>query len=1181
MLFISFGLFTLFQFAMGEQIDVYKWKIVSSPSDNNLTLVKVKSVNDYWVSDITGKLFHFQNDEWITINPIHVENVIAYTYSVMDDKFILCSVVDLDYYTHFFVYDGKQWKKYDLVVDVPVRNFYIVSKNDFWAFGDWGHIYHCQNDMWERIETPITNHVTSIKYLSDTEIWFGTRAQGIFYYDSSTFTKVEMVGYTGEDIFEIKFFDSQSGVAACRNGNIFQYRGRRFELINTELKSQQYLDFEFYDKNLGLALSQNGKLYVYQNSHWTEATIPTNLKVNRVMISPSDNSIIITAEKGTILVSIPENKLFFTNTAGRSYVDGSFFDKSVGAAFVDVNNDGLLDIFVLNKERDQINRLYLNQQNTRFLDITNMSKLNQSSQGTQFAFGDFNNDGLIDYAFLEDKTPDYTLNLFYNSGNGVFNGPERTLIDPNGHSRPLDLDVGDFDNDGDLDLYLSLHYGPIKKKAHNILLENKIWGHFSKADSTLNFQSPGWNRSALCADFNNDGWLDIYVSNLWREDKLLINQNGIFADATKDWFQNQEISNTQGAAAVDFDNDGDLDLFLLSAKFSITVYRNENGQYFRDVTEEVGLQFNHPYLTSKECINFGDFNNDGFIDLFISNLDHQGNSNWLFLSDSGRTFVDFSEGCGLESPTVLGTIVGDVDNDGDLDIYGYCDGSNLLWINNLNNKNYLNIDSRGVGSNRTGFGNKVWVYEANHLDDIQYLKGYRQIGTDNFEPNMLNSTIAHFGLDSSKNYDIKVQFLGGRSKIVTNIKPGQKLVIYEMNGFAKFLSFLPGIIFRTLSKSSFQFYSLIFLICISMILFTVKIGIKRYDWDLAMISGILVLNLSAFWILVLLTNSEPFFLKYILPLAPVLLGTLIPIGISHRVQFLKTALSHDSLLQDELLKQLLIFSHGQWAMKNLNGLQFLSENALGTQILEEQLITQLNERVKTFLDMTKSNLQIVINLGKRTDIEHEVISSLDKNKKYLAVTLETLYKTSYSNFPFRLNNYRRIATAINQVKLDLSHIKNLVFSKFSSDVLDVIINTTNSLEELAREKGVVIKRTKTNIDNVPVLIPSHELASILDNTIQNAIEAVNGRENKVITIRAYRYQPAIRIDIKDTGIGILQEEWDKIFESGYSGFGSTGNGLAQSREILNKYGSRIFIKDSQIDEGSTFTIELKEGKKTQ
>jgi len=1180
MLYTTLGLLTLLHFAMGDQADVLRWQIVSPPSHNFLIVVKAESVDNYWVSDITGKLFHFQKDRWISIKPIHIANVISYTYRVMDDNFILCSVLDLDYHTHFFVYDGKKWNKYDLVVDVPVRNLFIISENDFWAFGDWGHIYHYRNGNWKKIDTPITNHVTFMEFLSDTDIWFGTRAEGIFHYDSSTFTKVEMVGYTGEDIFEIKFFDSQSGVAAGRNGNIYQYKSMKFELINTELNGQRYSDFEFYNKNLALALDGEGKLYAFQNGHWTDVALPTGVYVNHVILC-SENSGIITGEKGTILVATPEKRLFFTNTAGRSYVDGSFFDKSVGAAFVDVNNDDLLDIFVLNKGQNQLNRLYLNQRNTRFLDITNMSKRHQSSQSSLFTFGDFNKDGLIDFAFWRVKTPEITINLFYNSGNGLFDGPKITHIDPIGHTVPLDLDALDFDNDGDLDLYLSFQYGPIKKKAHNILLENKIWGHFSKADSTLGFQSPGWNRTALSADFNNDGWLDIYVSNNWMSDRLLFSKGDMFIDVTEEWFQQQEESNTQGAAAVDFDNDGDLDLFLLSAKYNITVYRNEKEQYFRNITAEVGLQFDFPYLPSKECINFGDFNNDGFIDIFISNLNHQGNSNWLFLSDSGRTFVDFSEGCGLESPVVLGTVVGDVDNDGDLDIYGYSNGSNLLWINNLNDKNYLKIDSRGVGSNRTGLGNKVWVYEANHLDDVQFLRGYRQIGTDNFEPNMQNSTVTHFGLDSSKEYDVKVQFHGGRRKIVTNIKPGQTLVIYEMDGLTKFLSFLPGIIFRTLSRLSIQLYSLIVVICITMILFTVKIGKERYDWDLAMISGVLVLNLSAFWILVLLTSSESFLLKYILPLAPVLLGTLIPIGISHRVQFLRAALSHDSLQQNELLKQLLIFSHGQWAMKNLNGLQFLSENALSKHILEEQLIKQLNERVKTFLEMTKSNLQIVINLGRRANIEPEVISSLDKNNKYLGTTLETIRKTNYSDYPLRFDNHRRISAAINQVKLDLTQVKNLVFSKFSSNVLDVIVNTTNSIEELAREKGVIIKRIKTNIDNIPVLIPSHELASILDNTIRNAIVAVDGREKKVITIRVYKYQPAIKIDIKDTGIGIPQGEWDRIFESGYSRFGSTGNGLAQSREILNKYGSRIFVKDSQVDGGSTFTIELKEGKKIQ
>ena len=91
------------------------------------------------------------------------------------------------------------------------------------------------------------------------------------------------------------------------------------------------------------------------------------------------------------------------------------------------------------------------------------------------------------------------------------------------------------------------------------------------------------------------------------------------------------------------------------------------------------------------------------------------------------------------------------------------------------------------------------------------------------------------------------------------------------------------------------------------------------------------------------------------------------------------------------------------------------------------------------------------------------------------------------------------------------------------------------------------------------------------------MKALLQKEEKEISLKVYKLAPKICIGITDTGIGIVESEWEKIFESGYSKGSSSGFGLFSARQILKKYGGRIYVKSSSVTEGTVFTIELNEG----
>ncbi len=460
-------------------------------------------------------------------------------------------------------------------------------------------------------------------------------------------------------------------------------------------------------------------------------------------------------------------------------MSGEFYAPEIaggGGALFDYDNDGDLDVYlaqghmlgadktladaVLPPRSDQplTDRLYRNdlrvaEDGTRtlhFTDVTATSGIEETGYGMGVAAGDFNNDGWVDL---------YVTNfgrnqLLHNQGDGTFaDVTEKAGVDDRRWS--VSAAFLDFDRDGWLDLFVGNYVdfslannkpcytpngardycSPLSYKSlPDRLFRNRGDGTFedvsAKARITRNF---GGALGVIAADFNNDGWLDLYVANDGLPNQLWINQkDGTFLD---DAFLAGAAVNMDGATeasmgvdAADFDSDGDEDLFMTHLLGETnTLYVNDGQGWFEDRSLATGLA-----APSKAYTSFGtawfDYDNDGWLDLFIANGEvktipalaragdvyplHQPNQLFANLGD-GRFREITSQAPKAFAPSEVsrGAAFGDVDNDGDVDILVVNNsGRARLLINHVGNQNHwlgLRLLNR---SKRDALGARVAVY---------------------------------------------------------------------------------------------------------------------------------------------------------------------------------------------------------------------------------------------------------------------------------------------------------------------------------------------------------------------------------------------------------------------------------------------------------------------------------------
>lgn len=310
------------------------------------------------------------------------------------------------------------------------------------------------------------------------------------------------------------------------------------------------------------------------------------------------------------------------------------------------------------------------------------------TMGSGVAFFDYNNDGLLDLYFVNSVGP---ANLYRNLGQGHFaEQASQAGVANSGYG--MGGFPADYDNDGDADLYLTC-YGP------NILYRNEGNGFFVDATLRAKVGNPGLSTGAAFADYDLDGDLDLYVAN-YAEYRLELNQvctrakgirvycgpeayqptpdvfyrndgEGRFADITGAVGLLPRAAKELGAVFTDYDQDGDPDLYVAGDRTGNLLYRNE-GKRFVEVGQMAGVTYNDAgKALAGMGVAAGDYDGDGWFDLFVTNYQWETNSLYKNLGNGFFSYTTFGAGLGLSTLTFLkwGTFFCDYDNDGDQDLF--------------------------------------------------------------------------------------------------------------------------------------------------------------------------------------------------------------------------------------------------------------------------------------------------------------------------------------------------------------------------------------------------------------------------------------------------------------------------------------------------------------------------------
>jgi hypothetical protein len=472
----------------------------------------------------------------------------------------------------------------------------------------------------------------------------------------------------------------------------------------------------------------------------------------------------------------------FNYTHGYSGTVGEERRCAGGVAVGDYNNDGWDDLYVV---RGNIgpNLLFRNLGNGTFQEVGASAGVNiNAADGSGPTFGDYNGDGWLDLMIGGVGTT--TPRLYRNQANGTFT--EVTVA--SGISTflsTISCTWGDYDRDGDLDLFLS-HWGPIGSPDH--MWRNNGNGTFTSVDSEIGLNILGEEGSDFTytgnfVDINNDDWPDLLVASDFGRSKVFLNDgDGTFTNVTSAVISDE---NGMGAAVGDYDSDGDLDWFVSSVwdpngvpegNWGVSgnrMYRNTGNGVFEDATTAANVRQGWWGWGA----SFQDFDNDGRLDLLHVNgwntVEFDRDSTRLWFQNAPGTFTERSFEMGLRD-VMQGRGVGcfDYDHDGDLDIFiANNQQSPTLYRNDGGNAmKWLEVQLTGPAPNRQGIGARIFA-TANGVTQMRELRcASNYVSQD--------PAVAHFGLGNALVVsELRVEWPNGAVTVLNGIGANQKLVL--------------------------------------------------------------------------------------------------------------------------------------------------------------------------------------------------------------------------------------------------------------------------------------------------------------------------------------------------------------------------------------------------------------------
>jgi hypothetical protein len=480
-----------------------------------------------------------------------------------------------------------------------------------------------------------------------------------------------------------------------------------------------------------------------------------------------------------------------------------------GVCFIDYDNDGWQDIFLVNsmdwpehKTGKSFPALYHNNHDGTFTDVTREAGLAIESYGLGCAVGDYDNDGFDDLYL----TTVGSNHLFHNLGNGKF----ADVTAKSGVASPgfsASAVWFDYDNDGKLDLFVTHYIEWSIEKDQYCTLDNKNKSYCTpqtyKGESSRLYHNKGngvfedvTTQAGLLdstskalgvalLDYDNDGWMDLFVSNDTEPNKLYHNnQDGTFTDVGVNvgvaFSDSGRVRAGMGTDAADIDNSGFPSLLIGNfTNESMSLYKNDASGLFTDESLRSGIGQMTPQSLTFGCF-FMDYDLDGLLDIVAAN-GHV--SDGIYRNMGNRKFEDVSAKLGraLQKPVVArGMAYADFDNDGDLDLVITANNgpARLLRNDNANQNDVLRIKLIGTKSNRDAIGARVTLTTNNGATLTRMVKS----GSSYLSQSELSLTFGLGKPGSTKIARLQIVWPSGQKDSIADVKPNQFLTIQEGKG---------------------------------------------------------------------------------------------------------------------------------------------------------------------------------------------------------------------------------------------------------------------------------------------------------------------------------------------------------------------------------------------------------------
>ncbi len=417
------------------------------------------------------------------------------------------------------------------------------------------------------------------------------------------------------------------------------------------------------------------------------------------------------------------------------------FNRAGGVIVDDFDADGLLDVVSSSCDPEAPMKAFRSRGDGTFEDVSSAWRLDDQLGVLNIVSVDYNNDGRLDvlvprgawmhadgiirHSLLRHEEDHTFTDVTRQAGLLGTIGPSQTAV------------WADFDNDGWLDLFLG-HESPVEVQAGTAdircnLYRNNADGTFTDVTRAAGVSNSRFCKAAAAGDYDNDGDMDLYVSNIGRNRLYRNNGNMTFTDMAEKLAVFEPAGRSFATWFFDYDNDGNLDIWVGAYEGSVAdvaadylramppvavpcLYHNNGNGTFTNVTSAAGL---HRVLLPMGA-NFGDFDNDGWLDMYLGTGDPKYESlmpNVALRNDGGTRFQDVTQSGGFgHLQKGHGTAFADMDNDGDQDLYHMLGGffpddrfRNVLFENPGHGHHFLAIELVGVRSNRMAVGARITV----------------------------------------------------------------------------------------------------------------------------------------------------------------------------------------------------------------------------------------------------------------------------------------------------------------------------------------------------------------------------------------------------------------------------------------------------------------------------------------